>query len=427
MKWNYEKVANALKEKCSQLGHFPKKSDIGAGLIKWVHKFGGIKHFRKVLGYQLSSINWNDESIIDALKKHIDESGKFPCLNDINPNLKAAIYRNKKNINYYRTKLGYNKSSRGKSPKINYSDWSEFSRNILPLIVNNIFPPAAVLNSKFPGAIEAIKKYHGGFENVLNKLNCKLNSYLFSDAGHKMDSQFELIISNYLHSRGIKHEVHGRIHPEYNYKYDFKINDFYIEIWGYSENDHSSYITRDYNNRKKIKKELYKSLNLKLVSLESDLFSHKNINNLKKYMDKLILKLEIKTDKNLKNNFSLIETIKKFYYTSEQEIIDNIQMYIDTIGYFPTHKELKWRLSEAILSNGGINKFRKLMGHKILQVDKNYYTDEVIIDEIKSILELTGKFPTMYYLHHTVSNNRLFNAIAKHGGINRFKKLMNSN
>ena len=51
--------------------------------------------------------------------------------------------------------------------------------------------------------------------------------------GHHTHSYNEYVFDEFLFSRGIEHEVDGRIHPDYRYRYDFKVGEIYFEIWGF--------------------------------------------------------------------------------------------------------------------------------------------------------------------------------------------------
>lgn len=114
-------------------------------------------------------------------------------------------------------------------------------------------------------------------------------------------------------------------------------------------------------------------------------------------------------------------------YWSDNKIIDELKVIIDKMCYFPSHNELikikKYDLLSAISSQGGINKFRKLMGYDLLQKSKHYWSDETIIKELKIVIDKIGHFP---YYDELVAIDRqdIYGAIAKNGGINKFRELL---
>lgn len=77
----------------------------------------------------------------------------------------------------------------------------------------------------------------------------------------------------WLYNHGIKHDIHGYINKTYGrYRYDFKIDKTYVEIWGYSP-DNKTDIAIDYNENRSAKEKIYKELNLDLINIESSLFT----------------------------------------------------------------------------------------------------------------------------------------------------------
>jgi len=86
--------------------------------------------------------------------------------------------------------------------------------------------------------------------------------------GHVVRSKGELIIDNHLHRLGIKHEYERTIRVRGNpIKYDWYLpkQDVYIEYWGF-------YGT-EYEKRKAEKLNLYRKGNLKLISIENEMFN----------------------------------------------------------------------------------------------------------------------------------------------------------
>ncbi len=60
--------------------------------------------------------------------------------------------------------------------------------------------------------------------------------------------------------------------------------------------------------------------------------------------------------------------------------------------------------------------FKEKFGLEITRQDKDYWTDEIITDTLKTITEETGKFPSQYYLRQS-GNIALLTAIVKGKGM----------
>lgn len=92
--------------------------------------------------------------------------------------------------------------------------------------------------------------------------------------GHFLDSSYELVLDEWLYSHGIRHDVHGYIdRSRWKYRYDFKIDNTYIEIWGYSRNNRTE-IGKEYNEKRKLKEQIYYELKADLISLELEFFAN---------------------------------------------------------------------------------------------------------------------------------------------------------
>lgn len=113
-------------------------------------------------------------------------------------------------------------------------------------------------------------------------------------------------------------------------------------------------------------------------------------------------------------------------YWNDKIIIEELTKIKNEIGHFPTGKELinsqQYDLVNAIHRNGGILKFRKLLGDSPLRVSKGYWTEETIIQELKEIKDKIGHFPTQIELAN-LGHSDLSTAISKHGGLNKFRIL----
>ena len=115
---------------------------------------------------------------------------------------------------------------------------------------------------------------------------------------------------------------------------------------------------------------------------------------------------------------------KPNHYWNDETILDGIKKIINEIGHFPSYVELNNNISVAISRNGGINKFRKLLGYEQKRVP-GYWTESKIIDELNKIINIAGNFPSSYELREKYMY--LVGAMNRYGGIVKFKKLLGYN
>jgi len=100
--------------------------------------------------------------------------------------------------------------------------------------------------------------------------------------GHVVKSKGELIIDNFLYLNGIQHKYEKKIKIRgQTIKTDWYLPKYkvYIEYWGY--------YGKAYMKRKKKKLKLYKKANIKLVSIENEMF-HDIYYHLKRYLKKYV-------------------------------------------------------------------------------------------------------------------------------------------
>ena len=123
-----------------------------------------------------------------------------------------------------------------------------------------------------------------------------------------------------------------------------------------------------------------------------------------------------------------LELIKKSKgYWTDEIIVSELKPIIIELEHFPTRDELinlnRSDLDGAIATNGGYNKFQNLLGYEAQRKPKGYWVDETVIAELKPIIRSIGHFPTQTELQ-TMGRRDLAHQISIHGGVNKFKKLM---
>lgn len=271
--------------------------------------------------------------------------------------------------------------------------WDNLSAGLKQLIKNDVFPTRQLIKKTMgQGAIKAINHF-GGIKAVGEKLGCDMTrSFIISSDGHYMRSSYEFLFDEFLYSRGIPHEVGEKI-PGSNYRYDFKIDDHYIEIWGFDKKSGSSAI--NWKNRYLIsrkKKEIhYKNSNLKLISIEAAVFNQP-MDKIEAFFvttfDKLGYDVTIKI-----KDFNFSSLTRHYALWTEEDVISILAHLNKKYGRIPTREELtatgRGDIIYAIKKHGGFNKFKKILhGGKCWKWTKkkveNYLYQQVL---------QTGAFP----------------------------------
>ena len=188
--------------------------------------------------------------------------------------------------------------------------WDDFENlriKLLPIYHRLNRMPTQKELSKYKGLKHAVFK-HGGIKKVAEKLNIQISSSYKTLSGHLVSSTYEVIIDNFLFLNNIDFDYERKIVRDKNYLYDFKVDDIFIEIWGYNSDR--------YKKRRLLKEKLYNENNLKLISIEGDLFIK---NDLKKINEELIL---IMKNNNIKNKNFFLDYLKLNVFSSfNQDVI----------------------------------------------------------------------------------------------------------
>ncbi len=95
-------------------------------------------------------------------------------------------------------------------------------------------------------------------------------------------------------------------------------------------------------------------------------------------------------------NYKLVKNSSGYW--THDITLKELKETADKIGHFPSIEELKSigrrNICDGISMNGGYSKFRTLLGYELLQKPVGYWTDEIIIDELKQIISKIGHFPS---------------------------------
>ena len=304
---------------------------------------------------------------------------------------------------------GYDAEER-KSPNY-WNNWDNLSQMIKSLIKNDNFPTTEVIKKELGnGAYKSVLKF-GGIKVVAEKMGYDLVSYFKTSDGHYVQSSYEYLFDEFLYQNNIPHEVGGLISEKYSYRYDFKIGEHYVEIWGYEKHENNKWCIK-YNKKRATKETLYQKLGLKLISIECGDFD-KNNEDLCVFFKNIVYLMNIKVINNDVFNF-----VKPSKYWNYDNTFVEFQKTIKTIGRFPKIAELKFGLAFAIHKYGGIKHFKEIFGEPA----SNHWTPDTIVQSLKTLTDELGHFPTCNELKNKHSG--LLDAIERNGKINKYRELL---
>jgi len=342
--------------------------------------------------------------------------------------------------------------------------------------------------SNIKGLKEACGK-HGGIIKVAEKIGFNVALRYKTLSGNIVASSYEVIVDNFLYLNDIKFEHENKICNEKKYRYDFKVNDYFIEIWGL--------FNKVYVEKRNKKEQLYSLKNFKLISLEYYMFYQK-IYHINEDLKQVCKKYNIKTDNfynedlnklkffesydkenvimelyneylrlNLKifptkywwnkngfsrqinflinNKIDISEITKRFnitettafksrnYWKDYTNIENELLPICDDIGQFPTKQYLitnnKSSLSNAIIVyHGGLEKIAIKLGYKLTHKVRNYWVDwDNLKKEILLLYKQNNCFPSYSFLIKTKNNPILSSARKYHGGWVKVRKIFEEN
>lgn len=342
---------------------------------------------------------WNDKNnIVNEIELIINKLGNFPTSSQMPANLWTAIKKQRISIHELRKNL---KFPLNEKPKGYWNNIDNTKYEIKKLIDKNegVFPTLNQVELELgSGGKKSVLKLGGIYEvaKIMNKEYRPISatgSYLTTD-GHYVLSSYEYLVDEFLFSRKIPHEVNGLI-LNTKYRYDFKVNDVYIEIWGY-EKDRKQKRCINYNERRKIKEQIYLKNNLKLLSIECSVFKNP-IKQIFEYLEKICFN-------NGWNHTKINEINLNNYYNlckrwNEDKVEHEIKKIIKETSNFPTTKYLKENkkggLLDAINRHGGFSHFATKLGFKPKKPRGiNYWNLETIKIEINKVFSKYPKPPT---------------------------------
>ncbi len=285
------------------------------------------------------------------------------------------------------------------------------------IAVNNTVPGYTEMRRRYGFPYRRGIKSLGGYKTVVSHAGLKIAHCFRASDGHILSSYYEYLFDEYLCLNGVQHDIDHKICTDSQCRYDFKIGDVYVEIWGISTCFVDVY--NNYLERRRTKEALYAKHGLKLLSIEGKDFKRSSV-ELQTFFKNILWKFGIKSsDKQKKYP---IFNRRKLGYWCVETVIQELQHYIIKYGKFPTFNNLlankQSDLAGAINNFGGFRKFAALLG---FAPQTRAYSEERVINTLEPITEQLGHFPCDRELQK-MKKSDLASSIKLHGGYGYFKE-----
>ena len=258
----------------------------------------------------------------------------------------------------------------------------------------------------------------GGYRNVVSQADLEISKYHKASDGHILSSYYEYLFDEYLFLNNIPHDIDSQICSESKCRYDFKIKDVYVEIWGISATGN---FYNNYCERRKKKEKIYEKLELQLLSFEGRDF-RLDSNELQSLFKDRLQKFDIHS-RDQQQDYPVFNR-RKLDYWNETTVLKEIKTIAKKIGDFPTAHQLRAKhrsdLISAIQKFGGFRKFANLLGY---QSKTKEYSEDRIINELKLITKNSGHFPNDRELQES-NHSDLASSIKTHSGYGYFQKIV---
>ncbi len=305
--WTKERVIEEYRELCKNNGDkpfvFSETSDENSALHTAIGKrFGSKLKLDELLGYKPLRTNWTKKMIKETYHKLCLANGDKPISGDVlvsmgYNDLTTAMSR------HYRKRdldndLGYETSTVWDIDLV-----KKTYKELCEKHGNRTLSQTELKLLGFGKLIQAINTYCGSKSELDFELGFTPYKLFRLQNGMIVRSTYEVMFGNFLIKNNIKFTTDKIIckNCSENYRYDFLINDLdgnkiYFEIWGGDDRTIKNTRFKDYIEKRKVKTEFYKKLNLKLVDIESDIFKNKSHESIIELIKKIIIKNNVKKD-----------------------------------------------------------------------------------------------------------------------------------
>lgn len=361
-------------------------------------------------------MKWNEEKILIDLRQIISQIGFYPpykkLINMGKSDLVGAITRYGGSIKF-RKLTGYARKPPSYWLSLN-NIITEIRFHFSDMVENKIMPTAKMMWAVgIPPSIFS----NFGIQKIADELQCKVYKRWYSRDGHVLESYAEYLLDEYLYSIGVSHVPHDLLVNYLKYRCDQKVSKFFIEIWGCKKNDTSGW-SAAYNTKRSKKERLYKKLNIKLISIEFQIFFQQP-EEVEKCLDNIFYKLGFDITKKFTfdiKTLSMEVNARIGTYWTYEKVFEELKK----LGKIPTQIELEQMgrgdLLNAIGRYGGMINFADKLGYNLNKKPNGYWTCYRIFEAIDQI----GYFPTADELMQ-LEKRDLLRAISRNGGFPKLR------
>lgn len=253
--------------------------------------------------------------------------------------------------------------------------------------------------------IRAQLKHFGGVAAVAKRLGVRPATLVKTNDGHYVLSHYEWLIDNLLFAHSVPHEPSPVIVARDKRRGDFRVQDTFIEIAGFSRADkeHEAYFQR-----LDAKRDLYSALGVSVIVIDREDFDDRRL-VMEKLQPLIAAYGKEADDAAVEGAFKVSippsdATHQAVYPSSFGKQWPNVEPIllnlIDELWHFPTAIELQSSGNSRVIHwitdyHGGLNAVRIRMGYSPIQYPDNHWAEWSHVEELlRPVCEALGHFPT---------------------------------
>jgi hypothetical protein len=253
-----------------------------------------------------------------------------------------------------------------------------------------------------------IYKHFNTIDEFKNYMEYNDKNDLIDNRGDYNASLYELLTANFLIAQGLGNSYKREVSPfkqfdsKIDYRSDFTFytsdgKEIHIEVWGVPLTKVNDSYSKHYNEKRKLKEQLYyrHREKLTLISIDFEVYQQ-SYNDLQKSLYDILspyLTLKFKSIS--------VDLIKPLNIYNENEIYSFLMDYSSDKNYLPSKDELKkdefgvYLLGYITLKYNGINYFSKKFNTK-MRYKANYWNDNTVFEKFLYMVNKYGKILNLY-------------------------------
>ena len=223
-----------------------------------------------------------------ALLNYIDKHGHLNNMHKYDNNLYGAINKYDGGLKAICDNLGIDWSIvKNNTPRGFYNNFENIQKKIeLFISENDRFPTQKELRVNYKIQDRNIQR-HGGMNEIKKKISYDSKNDLLDSNGYYNKSLLEYQTAEFLIKNNVFYKRETLPFPSRQIKCDFEIETvdgriFFVEVWGYSQNDTGN-IAKRYSIKRQEKVELYNLHKMNLIELEYDAMNRLALDKLNQY------------------------------------------------------------------------------------------------------------------------------------------------